>query len=63
MLTDDLARLSSLVSVAAMAKNGVTYFIEAGAPRPRELIKAINEVGGLGGAWSHHQRLMCVVMG
>ncbi|WP_243666697.1 amidohydrolase family protein [Vulcanisaeta sp. JCM 16159] len=33
LLTDDLARLSSLVSVAAMAKNGITYFIEAGAPR------------------------------
>ena len=45
LLTDDLAYLSSLVSVAAMAKSGVTYFIEAGAPRPRELVKAINEVG------------------
>ncbi len=28
-----------------MAKNGITYFIEAGAPKPRELIRAINEVG------------------
>ncbi|GAB6943233.1 amidohydrolase family protein [Vulcanisaeta sp. JCM 14467] len=45
LLTDDLAYLSSLVSVAAMAKNGITYFIEAGAPRPRELVKAIDEVG------------------
>ncbi|ADN50014.1 amidohydrolase family protein [Vulcanisaeta distributa] len=45
LLTDELAYLSSLVSVAAMAKNGVTLFIEAGAPRPRELIRAINEVG------------------
>ncbi|ADY01645.1 putative amidohydrolase [Vulcanisaeta moutnovskia 768-28] len=45
LLNDELAYLSSLVSVIAMAKNGITYFIEAGAPRPRELIKAINEVG------------------
>lgn len=34
LLTDELAYLSSLVSVAAMAKNGVTLFIEAGAPSP-----------------------------
>ena len=45
LLTDDLAYLSSLVSVVGMVKNGITTFIEAGAPKPLELIRAVNEVG------------------
>ncbi len=45
MLGSELAYLSSLFSVASMAKYGTTYFIEACAPYPEELIKAINEVG------------------
>ena len=45
LLTDELAYLSSLLSVVGMAKSGITTFIEAGAPKPLELIRAINEVG------------------
>ena len=44
-LGSELAYISSLLSVAAMAKNGTTYFIEACAPYPEELVKAVNEVG------------------
>jgi 5-methylthioadenosine/S-adenosylhomocysteine deaminase len=44
-LTDGLAYLSSALSLMAMARNGVTTFIEAGAPKPLELVKAVNEVG------------------
>jgi len=45
MLGNDLAYLSSLLSVALMAKNGTTFFIEAGAPYPEELIKAVKQIG------------------
>ena len=45
LLTDDLAYLSSLVSIVGMVKNGITTFIETGAPKPLELIRAVNEVG------------------
>jgi len=44
-LSKDLAYISSLLSVASMARNGTIYFIEAGAPYPEELIRAINDIG------------------
>ncbi|WP_069807659.1 amidohydrolase family protein [Vulcanisaeta thermophila] len=44
-LDDDLAYLSSLLSLINMVRMGTTYFIEAGAPRPGELVRAVNEVG------------------
>ncbi len=45
LLGSELAYLSSLTTVATLAKNGVTYFIEACAPYPNELVRAVNEVG------------------
>ncbi|MGC9153673.1 MAG: amidohydrolase family protein [Vulcanisaeta sp.] len=45
LLDGELAYLSALLSVATMAKNGVTMFIEAASPKPHELIKAVREVG------------------
>ncbi len=44
-LSRELAYISSLLSVASMARYGTIYFIEAGAPYPDDLIKAINDVG------------------
>lgn len=41
----DLAYLSSLLSLYLMVRSGVTFFIEAGAPYPRELVRAVREVG------------------
>jgi 5-methylthioadenosine/S-adenosylhomocysteine deaminase len=38
---DDLARLSSQASIVNMLKNGVTYFIEAGAPYPEILAQEV----------------------
>jgi len=43
MLDDDLAHLSSLLSIAGKISSGVVYFVEAGAPRPYALIKALKE--------------------
>ena len=38
---DDLARLSSQASIVNMLKNGITYFIEAGAPYPETLAQEV----------------------
>lgn len=38
---DDLARLSSQASIVNMLKNGITYFIEAGAPYPEILAQEV----------------------
>jgi 5-methylthioadenosine/S-adenosylhomocysteine deaminase len=40
-MSSDLARLSSQASIVNMLKNGVTYFIEAGAPYPEVLAEEI----------------------
>lgn len=44
-LGSELAKLSSLMAVVGMVKNGVTSFIEACAPYPEALIEAVREVG------------------
>ena len=45
MLSRDLAHLSSLVSLMNMVKNGITFFVEAGAPYPEEVVKAAERIG------------------
>ena len=40
-MSSDLARLSSQASIVNMLKNGVTYFIEAGAPYPEVLAEEV----------------------
>jgi len=44
-LGEDLARLSSIVSIINMLKNGITYFVEACAPYPEVLAEAVKETG------------------
>ncbi|MEM2170146.1 MAG: amidohydrolase family protein [Desulfurococcaceae archaeon] len=38
-MSEDLARLSTQASILNMLKNGVTYFVEAGAPYPEILVE------------------------
>ena len=45
MLSREEAYLSSLSSILQMIRYGVTFFIEACAPYPEELVKAIKETG------------------
>jgi 5-methylthioadenosine/S-adenosylhomocysteine deaminase len=40
-MSEELARLSTRASIVNMLKNGVTYFIEAGAPYPEILAKEV----------------------
>ncbi len=47
-LDDDLALLSSRLSIANMVRSGTTFFVEAGAPRPMALIEAMKESGMAG---------------
>jgi len=44
-LGEDLARLSSMVSIINMLKNGITYFVEAGAPYPEVLADVVKNIG------------------
>ena len=44
-LSKEQAYLSSLSSILQMIRYGTTYFIEAGAPYPEELVKAMRETG------------------
>ncbi len=44
-LGSNLAFLSSMLSLLNMVSNGTTFFIEAGAPYPRELFNAAVKVG------------------
>lgn len=41
IMGEDLARLSSKASIINMLKNGVTYFVEAGAPYPEILAEEV----------------------
>lgn len=41
IMGEDLARLSSKASIVNMLKNGITYFIEAGAPYPEILAEEV----------------------
>lgn len=41
IMGEDLARLSSKASIINMLKNGITYFIEAGAPYPEILAEEV----------------------
>ena len=43
-----LAYLSSIASLALMVKGGTTFFVEAGAPYPEELVRAAGEIGAKG---------------
>jgi 5-methylthioadenosine/S-adenosylhomocysteine deaminase len=45
VMGDELARLSSQASIANMLKNGITYFIEAGAPYPEILAQEVVKSG------------------
>lgn len=45
VMSEDLARISSQASIVNMLKNGVTYFIEAGAPYPEVLAETVIESG------------------
>jgi len=45
MMTPHLARLSTQASIVNMLRNGVTYFIEAGAPYPEILAEEVARVG------------------
>jgi len=45
MLSKDLAYLSSLISFMNMIKNGITFFVEAGAPYPEEVVRAAKDIG------------------
>ncbi|MBP1358213.1 MAG: amidohydrolase family protein [Sulfolobus sp.] len=47
-LTEEEAYYSSLFSLIQMIKSGVTYFLEAGAPYPEPLAKAILDISGSG---------------
>ncbi|MCC6035095.1 MAG: amidohydrolase family protein [Desulfurococcaceae archaeon] len=42
---EDLARLSTQASIVNMLKNGITYFIEAGAPYPEILAQEVLKAG------------------
>ncbi len=44
-LNFELAYLSSLLSIADMVNNGTVYFVEAGAPYPDALIRALLDTG------------------
>jgi len=45
MMSPQLARLSARASVVSMLRNGVTYFIEAGAPYPEVLAEEVVRSG------------------
>ena len=45
MMGEGLARLSSQASIANMLRNGITYFIEAGAPYPEILAQEVVSSG------------------
>lgn len=45
MMGEDLARLSTRASIVNMLRNGVTYFIEAGAPYPETLAQEVLRSG------------------
>ena len=45
MISEQEAYISSLISLMNMVKLGTTTFIEAGAPYPDQLVRAINEIG------------------
>ncbi len=47
-LDEGLASLSSRLSISNMIRSGTTFFVEAGAPRPLELIEAMRESGMAG---------------
>ncbi len=48
MMSEYEAYISSLMSLITMLKSGVTTFVEAGAPHPEQLVKAVRETGARG---------------
>lgn len=45
LMGEDLARLSSVASILNMLRNGVTFFVEAGAPYPEVLAREASAAG------------------
>jgi len=45
MMSSQLARISTQASIVNMLRNGVTYFIEAGAPYPEILAEEVSRLG------------------